>query len=65
MSFIASPLSFPIKDNSIFASFIQGLMCRLAKLESGGRGGRLEIKEAKHKLIDFVGKGRELLLEKI
>lgn len=61
MSFIASPLSFSIKDNSIFTSFIQGLLCRLAKLEWGG--GRVEIKDGKHRLIDFVGKGRELLLE--
>lgn len=55
-------LSFPIKDNSIFASFIQGVMCALAKL---GRREvpRVEIKEAKHTLIDFVGKGRELPLE--
>ena len=53
----------PIKDNSIFASLVQGLMCRLATV--GCRGGRLEGEKIKERQtqIDCVGKGRELLLE--
>lgn len=62
MSFIASPFSFPIKDNSILASFIQDLCTDWQNWEGGV--GKLEIKEAKHKLIDFVGECREFLLEK-
>lgn len=62
MSFITSPFSFPIKDNSILASFIQDLCTDWQNW--GGGVGRLEIKEAKHKLIDLVGKCREFLLEK-
>ena len=52
MSFIASPLSFPIKDNSIFASLVQGFMCRLATVGCRGAGwkGR-KLKKGKHKLI--------------
>lgn len=61
MSFLAAPLSLPIKDNSVCASFIWALTEQIGTIAV--RGGRAEIKAANNKVIDFVGKGRELLLE--
>lgn len=41
MSFTASPLHFPLKIILVFASFIQGVMCVLAKwgVKGGWKGG--------------------------
>lgn len=51
MRFIAPLLSLPIKENSIFASFMPHLSADGHNRVAGGGCGRLEIKGGKHKLI--------------
>lgn len=61
MRFIASPFHCQLKI-ILFLPVLFRVLC--GHCQMGVKGvGRVEIKEAKHKLIDFVGKGIELPLE--